>query len=365
MNFTYVHIRHFKGYVYHMCLQDTIQSTHSLCLLCQAMLLPMPLRPLLLTPRSGFMVAEVCYKAVELQCQTCPSCAIHTHDTKRKQGYMTPMPIPMEPMNSIALDVFHYPSTSHDGEEYDRMLLCVCRLSGYLIAIPIPKPRHENKDEGLTGKRAAHLVMERWVDRFGAPREICSDRGPQFVSQYFQTLCSKIGARSTMCLAGRHQGNGKAENTGKQLRRAIAKALTLNKGTNWVEVLPAVVRAWHETTGPSGYTPNEIVFRKHNRTKGPPLAEPKGVAQDAAHYFQRREELIALARRAMIHVQETMAHKYNKRRRMSPNFSKGDRVWVRRQRKNLGDKTCPYWDGPYEVVAKKAHDLYVEWTNGD
>ena len=298
-------------------------------------------------------------KAVELQCQTCPSCAIHTHDTKRKQGYMTPMPIPMEPMDSIALDVFHYPSKTYDGEEYDRMLLCVCRLSGYLIAIPIPKPRHGDKDEGLTGKRAAHLIMERWVDRFGAPREICSDRGPQFVSQYFQTLCSKIGARSTMCLAGRHQGNGKAENTGKQLRRAVAKALTLKKGTNWVEVLPAVVRAWHETTGPSGYTPNEIVFGTHNRTKLPPLAEPKVVAQDAVHYFQRREELHALARRAMIQVQETMAHKYNKRRKMSPNFAKGDGVWVRRQRKNLGDKTCPYWDGPYEVVAKKAHDLYV------
>ena len=50
---------------------------------------------------------EGLYKAVELQCQTCPSCAIHTHDTKRKQGYMTPMPIPMEPMDSIALYVFH------------------------------------------------------------------------------------------------------------------------------------------------------------------------------------------------------------------------------------------------------------------
>ena len=115
---------------------------------------------------------------------------------------MTPMPIPMEPMNSIALHVFHYPSASHDGEEYDPMLLCVCRLSGYLIEIPIPESRHEDKDEKLTGKRAAHLVMERWVDRLGAPLEICSDRGPRFVSYYFQTLCSKIGARSTMCLAG-------------------------------------------------------------------------------------------------------------------------------------------------------------------
>ena len=302
---------------------------------------------------------EGLYKAVEMQCQTCPSCAIHTHDTKRKQGYMAPMPIPMEPMDSVARDVFHYPSTSHDGEEYDPMLLCVCRLSGYLIAIPIPKPRHEDQDEGLTGKRAAHLIMERWVDRFGAPREICSECGPQFVSQYFQTLCSKIGAPSTMLLAGRQQGNDKAKNTGKQLRRAVAKALTLRKGTNWKRVLPALVRAWHETTGHSGYTPNEIVFGKHNCTKEPPLAEPNGVAQDAAHHFQRREELIALVRRAIIHVGETMAHKYHKRTRMSPNFSKGFRVCVRHQRQNPGDKTCPYWDGPYEVVAKKPHDLYV------
>ena len=91
------------------------------------------------------MESEGLYKAPELQCQTGPSCAIHTHDTKRKQGYMIPMPIPMKPLDSIALDVFHYPSTSHDGEVYDGMLLCDCRLSGYLIAIPIPKPRHEGR----------------------------------------------------------------------------------------------------------------------------------------------------------------------------------------------------------------------------
>ena len=43
MDFSYVHIRYFIGYVYHICLQDTIQSTLLLCLLCQALLLPMPL----------------------------------------------------------------------------------------------------------------------------------------------------------------------------------------------------------------------------------------------------------------------------------------------------------------------------------
>ena len=58
-----MHVRYFMGYVYHIYLQDTIQSTLSLCLLCQAMMLPMPLRPLLLTLWSGFLVAfvgEIC-----------------------------------------------------------------------------------------------------------------------------------------------------------------------------------------------------------------------------------------------------------------------------------------------------------------
>ena len=61
MNFTYVHIKYFIGYVYHTCLQDTMQLSQLLCPLCQAMVLPMPLRPLLLTPRSSFMVAEAIF----------------------------------------------------------------------------------------------------------------------------------------------------------------------------------------------------------------------------------------------------------------------------------------------------------------
>ena len=91
--------------------------------------------------------------------------------------------MPMEPMESKALDVFHYSSTFHDREHYDSMLLCVCRLSGYLIAIPIPKPRHYDKGEGLTSKEVAHLEIKGWVDRFGAPREMYSDPGTQFLNQ--------------------------------------------------------------------------------------------------------------------------------------------------------------------------------------
>ena len=59
MDFSYVHIRYSIGYVYHICLLDTIRSTLLLCLPCQAMLLPMPLRPLLLSLQSGFTSRQI------------------------------------------------------------------------------------------------------------------------------------------------------------------------------------------------------------------------------------------------------------------------------------------------------------------
>ena len=52
------HSRDLNTYVYHIRLQDSFQLSQLLCLVCQVMLLPMPLQPVRLTIRSGFMVAE-------------------------------------------------------------------------------------------------------------------------------------------------------------------------------------------------------------------------------------------------------------------------------------------------------------------
>ena len=98
MDFSYVHIRYFIGYVYHICLQDTIQSTLSLCLLCQAMLLPMPLRPLLLTTRSGFtghgfmryIIGTKRIKCIRMGCQSALYCVhgIFRHLQRRSENIL-------------------------------------------------------------------------------------------------------------------------------------------------------------------------------------------------------------------------------------------------------------------------------------
>ena len=68
-------------------------------------------------------------------------------------------------MASVSLDVFSVP-------EVDCILLCVDRLSGWVLAKPSTKL-------GLTAKKAAHLMMDGGWEAFGVPTTITSDMGGQ------------------------------------------------------------------------------------------------------------------------------------------------------------------------------------------
>ena len=94
---------------------------------------------------------------------------------------------------------------------------------------------------------------------------------------------------------GSHQGNGKCEVTGESLRTALAKGRTLTPKYNWVELLRSVVREWNATPGPTGMSPNHIVFGNDIPIPAPPYPEPTP-AMDAEQWVQHREDLEAKGR---------------------------------------------------------------------
>ena len=53
-NDPYLHIKYCLGHLHLICLQDTTSLQSLVCPHCLAILLPLPLQPLLLTPWSGF-----------------------------------------------------------------------------------------------------------------------------------------------------------------------------------------------------------------------------------------------------------------------------------------------------------------------
>ena len=88
-------------------------------------------------------------------------------------------------MDSVALDVFSLPHTHFEGQEYDCVVLCVDRHSGWMMAMP-------TLQEGLTAEKVGKWMAEKW-DCFGIPSVVISDQGPPFEGKWWKTICARLG----------------------------------------------------------------------------------------------------------------------------------------------------------------------------
>ena len=55
------------------------------------------------------------------------------------------------------------------------------------------------------------LLQENVFKHFGLPKQIIFDRGPQFASKVFQTLCKKLGIKSKLSTIFHSQTDGQTE----------------------------------------------------------------------------------------------------------------------------------------------------------
>lgn len=71
----------------------------------------------------------------------------------------------------------------------DAILVLVCRLSKKPISLPITRD--------ATARDLARLFLEGFYRYYGAPETIVSDRGPQFVSQFWEEFTKLLGIKLT------------------------------------------------------------------------------------------------------------------------------------------------------------------------
>ena len=94
-------------------------------------------------------------------------------------------PIPSDIYSS--LDFLELESCKgRDGKKYNYIFVLICRLSGYIVAIPCQKA-------GLTAVSLAQIFLEKYVCFMGLPNEIVSDQDHLISSKFFSTLCGLIG----------------------------------------------------------------------------------------------------------------------------------------------------------------------------
>ena len=283
-------------------------------------------------------------KKVRKGCSVCQACNPDNRNVDREAEWT---PVPDQPMESVARDVFSMPEVHIGKETFECVVLCVDRHSGYVVAVPARKKR-------LLAKEVAVMMIHHWLTVFGIARTICSDRGPQFTGGWFKAMCSLMGIRHAKSVAYLSRCNGWAEVAGRQLFEKLRKIHLTNPRRNWFEEKWPALKAHHDTPTPGGSSPHQIWFGRDPLGRGLPLSGD-GLAMDAKEFFARRE---ATAR----DIRQQLEKEHAERQKSAPSstaqrFRVGDPVWVIRPRP-MGTHRTKTWFTPGQVVCKIAEDIY-------
>jgi hypothetical protein len=256
-------------------------------------------------------------------------------------------PIPDDIFHSLCMDFLQLePCKGFDGKDYDYILVIVCRLSGYIIAIPCQKA-------GLTAPRLAEIFLDRVVGIFGIPNEIVSDQDHLISSKFFTTLCRLVGIEQHFSIIYRPKGNGRAEAAVKAVVTVLRLALADNQ-KNWLTALPWAVFQANSLPGLAlPHSPHKIVFGRDPPALGEvPAQQPPRGSISCEEWFRQTETLRQNVQATVIKLHDR-ARKRFMQDHGSPTFQPGDKVWVRNSKDRTDStKLDPLWTGPCEILER-------------
>ena len=183
----------------------------------------------------------------------CEPCARYHRGSIPRRGRLCPLVVG-EPWERVSVDITGPHPCSSRQNQY--ILTCVCHFSKWAEAIPI---------RNHTASTVARVLMTNVFSRFGAPRQLLSDRGREFESELFSELMKWMGIDKLRTTAYQPSTNGAVERFHRTLNSMLGKVVSESQ-RDWDDRLPAVLAAYraspHESTG---FTPNRLFLGREAR----------------------------------------------------------------------------------------------------
>jgi hypothetical protein len=111
---------------------------------------------------------------------------------------------------------------------YRNILVVVDRFSSFVRMIPLPK--------NYGARDICNALLSKVYCYHGMPQEIITDRGPQFVSNYYSALHEAFDTKLMPSTAFHQNTNGSAERAVKTVTQMLRCAVN-KKQNNWVDLL--------------------------------------------------------------------------------------------------------------------------------
>jgi hypothetical protein len=281
---------------------------------------------------------------IERWIQNCHSCKRSNASREARQGVLKPLPIPERAWQDVSMDfITHLP----ESQGQDAILVIVDRLT---------KMRHFVACCGTCdAEEVARLFTKHVWKLHGLPRTIVSDRGPQFVAEFWKHLTRHLGIKPLLSTAYHPETDGQTERANSFLEQYLRSHVSYLQD-DWALWLPLAEFAANNAVNESTQTTPFFANYGFNPRLGfepiPPDNRP--AARDAEEFAQRMDAIHEHLR-AEICLAQAQHEKYaNRKRRPSRRFLENDLVWLdARNIKTARPQKKLDWKflGPYRISA--------------
>ncbi|UYV61011.1 K02A2.6-like [Cordylochernes scorpioides] len=291
------------------------------------------------------------YRTVRQYVSHCRECQRRKKLPRRPAGQLVSIPPVEKPFYKVGVDLFGRFPVSKDGNRW--IIVCTDYMTRYAITKAIP--------DGGTIETAKFLV-EDVILKHGAPREMITDRGRNFISQVIKEINALCGIVHRFTTAYHPQTNGLTERFNKTLGDMLSMYTGVEQ-KDWDQVLPYVTFAYNTAKQEAtGYIPFFLVHAREAETyiDAVPPYLPDEISDDyVGELVTRAEEARQLSRSRLLQSQAKDRRLYDQKH-TPVYYQKDDFVWVFTPIRKVGlsEKLLKRYFGPYKVTKKLSEVMY-------
>jgi hypothetical protein len=280
---------------------------------------------------------------VERWVSNCHTCTRITASREARQGVLRPLPIPERAWKDVSMDfITHLPKS----EGYDAILVVVCRLTKMKHFIAC--------NDTCDAEEVSHLYLKHIWKLHGLPTTVVSDRGPQFVSDFWKHLTRRLASKALLSTAFHPETDGQTERANSFLEQYLRGQVSYLQD-DWVLWLPLAEFALNNALNESiKMTPFFANYGFHPRMGFEPVVPDKTPgARDADQFASRMQEIHEFLRSEICIAQARQEEYANRKRKPARKYYVDQEVWLdARNIKTLRPQKKLDWKnlGPFKIT---------------
>ena len=303
------------------------------------------------------------YQTVQRFVRNCHVCKRSKPSRQRYQGWLRPLPPPERRWRDVSMDyVGPLSPSTFMGITYRYVLVFIDRLS---------KMRHLAPVTSMGVEEAANAFYQHVWKLHGLPEVLVSDRGTQFVSEFWEMLCKRLRIDTRLSTGYHPETDGQTERANAVMEHYL-RAYVNYMQDDWAKWLPGAEFSANNTDSSSILASPFLANSGQHPRMGFEPEEPLPqdiTAQSRANliaanaFAERMREMETHLRDEMLIAQAIYESTANANRRPCPRYAVGDMVWLNTRNIQTARPTAKLDDrniGPYRVNRVFSNPLVVQ-----